>query len=106
MAVSPGTHLGAYEIIAPIGAGGIGEVYKARDTRLDRTVAIKVLPDAFAQDPERLARFEREADLLASLNHPNIAAIYGLEESGRVVLMKGERHAKDHRWAGHRQGNQ
>jgi Tol biopolymer transport system component len=77
-----GTRLGPYEIAAPLGAGGMGEVYRARDTRLGREVAIKVLPAAFAQDPERLARFEREAKLLASLNHPNIGAIYGLEESG------------------------
>ena len=72
----------AYEIVAAIGAGGMGEVYRARDTKLNRDVAIKVLPDAFAADPERLARFEREAQTLASLNHPNIAAIYGLEDIG------------------------
>ena len=82
MTLSPGTRLGPYEILSPLGAGGMGEVYKARDTRLDRTVAIKVLPDLFANDPGRLARFEREAKTLASLNHPNIAAIYGLEEAG------------------------
>jgi serine/threonine protein kinase len=81
MPLSPGTRLGVYEIEAPLGAGGMGEVYRARDTRLERTVAIKALPDAMARDPERLARFEREAKLLASLNHPNIAAIYGLEEA-------------------------
>ena len=74
------TRLGHYEIIAPIGKGGMGEVWKARDTRLGREVAIKTLPEAFARDAERLARFEREAKLLASLNHPNIAAIYGLDE--------------------------
>ena len=79
MPLTPGTRLGAYEIVAPLGAGGMGEVYRARDTRLGRDVAIKALPDAFARDPERLARFEREAKLLASLNHPNIGAIYGLE---------------------------
>jgi Protein kinase domain len=67
-------------VLAPIGTGGMGEVYKARDTKLDRDVAIKVLPQALAQDPERLARFEREAKVLAALNHPNIAQIYGLEQ--------------------------
>src|SRR5438045_8071492 len=95
MALSPGTRLGAYEIVAAIGAGGMGEVYRARDTRLQRDVAIKVLPDLFASDPERLARFEREAQVLASLNHPHIAAIYGLEEAGTVralilELVEGE----------------
>ena len=75
-----GARLGPYEIIAAIGAGGMGEVYRARDTKLNRDVAIKVLPEAFADDPERLARFTREAQTLASLNHPNIAAIYGIEE--------------------------
>jgi eukaryotic-like serine/threonine-protein kinase len=74
-----GTRLGPYEIVSPIGAGGMGEVYRARDTTLNRDVALKVLPDAFASDPDRLARFEREAQVLASLNHPNIAAIYGLQ---------------------------
>jgi hypothetical protein len=80
MALIVGTRLGPYEIVAPLGAGGMGEVYRARDPRLGRDVAIKALPAAFAQDPERLARFEREAKLLASLSHPNIAGIYGLEE--------------------------
>jgi serine/threonine protein kinase len=73
--------IGPYEIVAPIGAGGMGEVYRARDTRLNREVAIKVLPEAFLTDRERLARFEREAQVLAALNHPNIAAIYGFEQS-------------------------
>jgi eukaryotic-like serine/threonine-protein kinase len=81
MALTSGTRLGSYEILAGIGAGGMGEVYRARDTRLDRTVAIKVVPDAFARDAERMSRFEREAKLLASLNHTNIAAIYGLEDA-------------------------
>ncbi len=84
MALSPGTRLGPYEILSPLGAGGMGEVYRARDPRLGREVAVKVLPSAFSGDPERLARFEREAQLLASLNHPNIAAIHGLEESNGV----------------------
>src|SRR5262249_34541872 len=74
--------VGAYEILSPIGSGGMGEVYRARDTKLGRIVALKVLPDTFAHDTERMARFAREAQLLASLNHPNIAAIYGVEESG------------------------
>ena len=78
--IEPGTNLGHYEIAEPIGKGGMGEVYKAKDTKLKRDVAIKILPEDFARDPERLARFKREAQLLASLNHPNIAAIHGLEE--------------------------
>src|SRR6266404_2763407 len=91
MPLSPGTHLGPYEILAPIGAGGMGEVYRARDTKLDRDVAIKVLPAALAQDRERLARFEREAKVLAALNHPNIAQIYGLEQRALVMeLVEGE----------------
>ena len=81
MALSPGTRLGSYEIKSAIGAGGMGEVYCARDSKLNRDVAIKVLPEAFAADPERLGRFKREAQLLASLNHPNIAHIYGFEDS-------------------------
>src|SRR5215467_13575456 len=86
MAFAPGTRLGSYEILAPIGAGGMGEVYRAHDTKLDRDVAIKVLPDAVAQNPERLARFEREAKVLAALNHPNIAIIHGLED--RAIVME------------------
>src|ERR1700693_2991960 len=81
MALTPGTRLGSYEVLAQIGAGGMGEVYQAHDTKLGRDVAIKVLPEAFAHDPEKLSRFEREAKLLASLNHPNIATIHGLEDS-------------------------
>ncbi len=84
MALTAGARLGPYEILAPIGAGGMGEVYRGRDTKLDREIAIKVLPAALARDPERLARFEREAKVLASLNHPNIAQIYGVEESDGV----------------------
>jgi eukaryotic-like serine/threonine-protein kinase len=90
VALTPGSRLGAYEIVAAIGAGGMGEVYRAHDTRLERHVAIKVLPPAFASDPERLARFEREARSLAALNHPNIAGIHGVEESGgtRALVME------------------
>jgi len=87
MALTSGSRLGAYEITAAIGAGGMGEVFRARDTQLNRDVAIKVLPTAFAQDHERVARFKREAQLLASLNHHNIAAIYGLEEAGGAVAL-------------------
>jgi eukaryotic-like serine/threonine-protein kinase len=85
MTVAPGTRLGPYEILAPIGAGGMGEVFRAKDTKLERQVAIKILPAALADDPERLIRFEREARVLASLNHPNIAQIYGLEERALVM---------------------
>jgi len=81
MALATGTKLGSYELLAQIGAGGMGEVYKAHDTKLGRDVAIKILPEAFAHDPERLSRFQREAKMLAALNHPNIATIYGLEQS-------------------------
>ena len=88
--LTPGTKIGVYEVIGLIGKGGMGEVYRARDTRLSRDVALKVLPEIFARDSQRMARFEREAKLLASLNHPNIAAIYGLEESGpiRALVME------------------
>ena len=79
MTLTAGTRLGPYEIMSALGAGGMGEVYRARDTKLNRDVAIKVLLPAVANDPDRLARFSREAQVLASLNHPNIAAIYGLE---------------------------
>src|SRR5262245_36787411 len=81
MPLPPGTRIGPYEILAPLGAGGMGEVYRGRDTRLAREVALKILPDAFASDPDRLLRFEREAKTLASLNHPRIAQIYGFEQS-------------------------
>ena len=84
MPLSPGSSLGVYEVTAKIGEGGMGEVYQARDTKLDRDVALKVLPEAFTSDPDRLARFEREAKVLASLNHPNIGSIYGLEEAEGV----------------------
>jgi serine/threonine protein kinase len=85
MSLQADERLGSYEILALVGAGGMGEVYKARDPKLDRDVAIKVLPAMFADDPERLSRFEREAKVLASLNHPNIASIYGLEERALVM---------------------
>ena len=91
MTLSPGTRLGTYEIAALLGTGGMGEVYRARDTRLNRDVAIKVLPDLFAADPERLGRFEREAQTLAALNHPNIAQVYGvidLPSGGRGLVME------------------
>src|SRR5579872_2993992 len=84
MPLSAGSRLGSFEIVSPLGAGGMGEVYRARDSKLARDVALKVLPAAFAADPDRMARFQREAQVLASLNHPHIAAIYGLEESGGV----------------------
>ena len=87
MSLTPGTRLGPYEILSPLGAGGMGEVYRARDGKLNRDVAIKVLPEAVAEDPDRLARFQREAQVLASLNHPHIAAIYGLEKSGEVEAL-------------------
>jgi serine/threonine-protein kinase len=90
-AMTPGTKLGPYEILALIGAGGMGEVYRARDTKLKRDVALKVLPEAFARDPGRMMRFQREAEVLASLNHPNIAHIYGVEERALVMeLVEGE----------------
>src|SRR5258708_7191308 len=91
MSMAPGTRLGPYEVIEPIGAGGMGEVYRAKDTKLKREVALKVLPDSFAGDPERMARFQREARVLASLNHPNIAQIYGVEDRALVMeLVEGE----------------
>jgi eukaryotic-like serine/threonine-protein kinase len=87
LAFTPGTRLGVYDITAPIGEGGMGQVFRARDTKLDRDVAIKILPEAFAHEVDRLARFQREAKTLASLNHPNIAAIYGVEESGGITAL-------------------
>ena len=81
MALNVGSRLGHYDVTALIGEGGMGQVYQATDTKLNRQVALKILPEAFATDPDRLARFQREAQVLASLNHPGIAAIYGLEES-------------------------
>ena len=91
MALAPGSKVGPYAILSLIGAGGMGEVYRAHDTRLKRDVALKVLPEVFAGDPERMARFQREAEVLASLNHPNIAHIYGVEERALVMeLVEGE----------------
>ncbi len=87
MPLSAGTRLGPYEIVAPLGAGGMGEVYRARDTKLDRLVAIKILPESVAHDPERLARFDREAKTLAALNHPNIAIIHGVEEADGIKAL-------------------
>src|SRR5262245_21382892 len=87
MTLAPGTKIGSYEIAGAIGAGGMGEVYRARDVRLARDVAIKVLPPAFAADPDRLARFEREARTLAALNHPNIAQVHGVTDSPIALVM-------------------
>src|SRR2546425_1178203 len=87
MGLTPGTRLGGYEVVALIGSGGMGEVYRARDTKLDRDVAVKVLPDLFVADAERIARFQREARTLAALNHPNIAAIHGFEESNGTAAL-------------------
>src|SRR6478672_9543298 len=87
MSLAAGTQLGPYEILSSIGAGGMGEVFRARDTKLNRDVALKVLPDSFASDPDRLARFTREAQTLAALNHPNIAHIHGLEENDGIVAL-------------------
>jgi serine/threonine protein kinase len=90
LTLAPGTRLGPYEIGALLGAGGMGEVYRARDRKLDRDIAIKILPKALAADPDRISRFEREAKTLAALNHPNIAHIHGLEESDgiRALVME------------------
>src|SRR5262245_45412287 len=95
MSITPGTRIGPYEVTTQIGEGGMGVVFRARDTRLLRDVALKVLPDHFADDPDRLSRLQREAQLLASVNHPNIAQIYGLEQMGNtgcivMELVEGE----------------
>ena len=87
MTLTPGTRLGAYDILAMIGVGGMGDVFRARDTRLQRDIALKVLPDSFVRDPDRLARFRREALVLAALNHPNVAAIFGVEESTDTLAL-------------------
>src|SRR6184192_4713085 len=95
MAITIGTHLGSLEITALLGRGGMGEVYRARDTKLKRDVAIKILPEEFSRDADRVSRFQREAEVLASLNHPNIAAIYDVEEANGarylvLELVEGE----------------
>ena len=95
MATAPGSRLGRYEILNPLGAGGMGEVYRARDARLDRDVAIKILPESVANDPERLARFDREAKTVAALSHPNILALHDAGSEGGVTfavmeLLEGE----------------
>src|SRR2546427_8512092 len=95
MSITPGTRIGPYHVQSPLGAGGMGVVFRAHDTKLKRDVALKLLPDHFADDPNRLSRFQREAQLLASLNHPNIAQIYGLEASHNtqcivMELVEGE----------------
>ena len=87
MTLTSGTRLGPYEIVSALGAGGMGEVYRATDTNLTRQVAIKVLPPSVATDPERLARFQREAEVLAALNHPNIGHIHGLEKSSGTIAL-------------------
>src|SRR5262245_34972182 len=87
MVLTAGSRVGAYEITGAIGAGGIGEVYRARDTRLKRDVALKILPPAVAKDRDRVARFEREAELLAALNHPNIAHIHGIEDADESLAL-------------------
>src|SRR6476469_8528899 len=91
MALAPGDPLGLYQIVAQLGAGSMGEVWRARDTKLGRDVAIKVLPAAMADDAQYMARFEREAQTLASLNHPNIATVYGIEQGALVMeLVEGQ----------------
>src|SRR5579872_2428180 len=90
MPLSPGSRLGPYEILAPIGAGGMGEVYKARDTRLDRTVAVKILPAELGADPGRRRRFEQEARAVAALNHPNIVAVYDVGVHDDVIFLVQE----------------
>src|SRR6266508_3701900 len=95
MPIPTGTHVGAYLVLCSLGTGGMGEVYRAHDAKLGREVALKILPEPFASDPQRLARFELEARALASLNHPHIAHIYGVEESGTtralvLELVEGE----------------
>ena len=87
MALAVGTRLGPYEIVAPIGAGGMGEVYKARDTRLDRTVAVKVLPELLARDPQFRERFDREARTVSSLEHPHICSLYDIGEADGVAFL-------------------
>src|SRR5215471_19207513 len=95
MALTVGTRLGSYEILSAIGAGGMGEVYRARDTKLKRDVALKVLPDAFADNADRMARFRREAEVPASLNHPNIAQVYGVEDCAIVMELANHERRPD-----------
>src|SRR5688572_27506038 len=90
MSLSPKTRLGTYEIVGPLGAGGMGEVYRARDLRLGREVAVKVLPQAVASSPDRLARFEREARTVAGLNHPNIVTLYSVEDENGIRFLTME----------------
>ena len=97
MAIQSGTHVGPYEIVSAIGAGGMGEVYRARDPKLSRDVAIKVLPEAFARDAARMERFRREAKILPSLNHSNIAPIYGLEDSDTIRALVDAEDTRLHR---------
>src|SRR5262245_55217755 len=87
MALAPGTRIGSYQVVSALGAGGMGEVYRSRDSKLKREVAIKVLPAEFSRDAERIRRFRREAEVLATLNHPHIAQIYGLEEDGGTLCL-------------------
>jgi len=91
MPITIGQQLGSYEITALLGKGGMGEVYRARDTKLKRNVALKVLPEAFSDDPGRMTRFQHEAEVLASLNHPNVAAIYGVEDRALVMGLRQRR---------------
>ena len=98
MPLTTGSRLGSYEIVAPLGVGGMGEVYRARDARLGRDVALKVLPDLFAGDPDRLARFKREAQLLAALNHPNIAAILRTRRVQMGRRRSSSSSSRDPRW--------
>src|SRR6476646_4732467 len=90
MPLAPSTKLGPYEILAPIGAGGMGEVYRARDTRLGRDVALKILPESFAREPERLRRFEQEARAVAALNHPNILAVFDIGQHNGAPFLVSE----------------
>ena len=90
MALTPGTKLGPYEILSPLGAGGMGEVYRARDTRLGRDVALKILPESFAREPDRLRRFEQEARAVAALNHPNILAVFDIGQHDGAPFLVSE----------------